>query len=263
MITHAAPLPPDFYEKTLRNIANLRQEHGHDATLHRFLGDAEAAIANLIVLEAEATTTFKEAAEYASTVQYERDTARGAVQALEATVRRLEVEIGQATRDLGGAHDTHSRLLETVRDALGAEPGQGVTWKARAVVRERDEARAERDRALAAALEARDEIEDWRTRFDALATRAADLVKERDEARAALFAPPIDPVSFAQKFARTRRDRDLLKVGDRVVNKKRVVEVATVIGFFDSIDGVRFAAVENDFGRADFWRLDLVSAVKS
>lgn len=50
------------------------------------------------------------------------------------------------------------------------------------------------------------------------------------------------------------------KVGDRVISKDFGAHAATVIAFFDSVNSVCFVAVETDWGRPYFWRLDLVSA---
>lgn len=103
-------VPPDFYTKTLSNITNLREEYEHNNTLHRFLGDAEAAIANLIVLEAEST---KRSESYFKKIT----AARGAILA------RFGESLDQAA----------NRVVKERDEARAA---------ANRVVKERDEARA-------------------------------------------------------------------------------------------------------------------------
>ena len=120
----------------------------------------------------------------------ERDEARAAVPALEATVRHLETVYSQAKRDRDTALDTHNRMLENVRGALGCEPGQGAVWKANELKKERDEARsAAHDTHTARAKWIRD-VQEIRTHLGAYShedtfAAAKRVVRERYEACAA------------------------------------------------------------------------------
>lgn len=218
--TKPVPVPPDFYEKTLRNVANLRQEYDHNDTLHRFLGDAEASIANLIVLQAETVKDRDEARACLETSESYRDTWRKSADA-------CAVERNEAYRE-----------VHRIRAALGCVQFEPAEDAARRLVSERDSARAEArfqaGKAEAAAI-ARDVANDRATRWHGLYSA---LIEKAEQSRRASF-----------------------KVGDRVAHKERVFQAANVIAFFDAIDGVRFVAVENDWGQSHFWRLDLVCAV--
>lgn len=118
----------------------------------------------------------------------ERDEARAAVPALEATVRHLETVYSQAKRDRDTALDTHNRMLENVRGALGCEPGQGAVWKANELKKERDEARsAAHDTHTARAKWIRD-VQEIRTHLGAYShedtfAAARRVLRERDIAR--------------------------------------------------------------------------------
>ena len=120
----------------------------------------------------------------------ERDEARAAVPALEATVKRLEVAYNNATGDRDAAHDSRNRMLESVRSALGCEPGQGVVWKANELRKERDEAWSD---AQSARIKWTQDIQDIRIQIGAYShedtfAAAKRIVRERNEARSRIDA---------------------------------------------------------------------------
>jgi len=333
MTTHPAPLPPDFYTKTLTNITNLRQEYDHDDTLHRLLGDAEAAIANLIVLEEDAREDAEGWIRCATNLQRERDAsrddvetlgarldsekaraaseekrlrdankqvatqwqkscerltverdeARAAIPALEKTIAFLEhdrdetrkaFDIAQGRLDAAiksrdAAISSEARLIKERDDALenvrghchdlarllNVRPGESILGAASRLTGEHLNAvnRAIEDRA---ALEnvrtiardgANERARDWATRYEALFAQSTHLAREVDR----LNREKADRIE-------AKPSTGPIKVGDRVVSAG---ECATVIGFFTSIAGVEFLAVETmlrgGLGRPYFWRLDL------
>jgi hypothetical protein len=190
----------------MENLRNLREIHDHNDTLHRFLGDAEAAIGNLIVLNDE--------------TKKERDAAQA-----DATRYAFDADREKAR---AAAQENHLRdVNERLRERLACE-----RVDAQRVVNDRDEARHDRD-AL-------------RLRYDALFTQSTHLAREVDR----LKNEKADRIEAKPSTAP-------IKVGDRVVNVDLVFQTATVIGFFDSVENVRFAAVSDAWGRPYFWRRDL------
>lgn len=235
--TKPVPVPPDFYEKTLRNVANLRQEYDHNDTLHRFLGDAEASIANLIVLQAEATRDVEAVQAQCCAFSKERDEAKNKA-AVAVADRLAAIEHWKKTADACAVERNEAYLeVHRIRAALGCVQFEPAEDAARRLVSERDSARAEArfqaGKAEAAAI-ARDVANDRATRWHGL---------------------------YSALIEKAEQSRSAFKVGDRVANKELAFQAATVIAFFDAIDGVRFVAVENDWGQAHLWRLDLVCAV--
>lgn len=133
-----------------------------------------------------------------------------------------------------------SDCIYRLRAAFKCVQFEHVETAALRVVRERDAAVIARAVAKARAL-------DWSTRYEALFAQSTHLAREVDR----LKSDKADRIEASAPIS-------TIKVGDRVVNPSSNIESeAIVIGFFDSVDGVRFAAVESGWGRSYFWRLDL------
>lgn len=227
--TKPVPVPPNFYTKTMENLRNLREIHDHDDTLHRFLGDAEVAIANLIVLEAEtakerdaaqadatryAFNEDREKARAASEEKHlrevneglrerlarervnaqhlanERDEARASLNVRDTT---LCGEVDRLTRERDAA-EANKRSILIATNATPTESGLDAVYR---VVKERDFARFH--------------LESMEGSFKIAQAKLAELSKERDDLNRVLESSShIHVTQKARKAAEDERDAAIL-----------------------------------------------------
>lgn len=161
-------------------------------------------------------------------------------------------------------NEAHSEV-HRIRAALGCVQFEPTEDAARRVVRERDEARA-------AFARARNEASFQAAKSSALDSALRDIETERDALQLryeALFAQSIHLAREVDRGNNEKADRveagasekTPIGLGDRVSLVTRPERLAKVIGFFTSVDGVEFLAVEPVDGSPRFWRRDDLARV--